>query len=159
MSSRSEVALQQRALRSRASSTAPPSRRACLRGGPVAAPLFLSYTWDEPSLAGADALTANYGCVACRFGATACDGRRDYKTETVLDAIERQCVAPPDYTEPILSSEFVCKVELPAMDKRRRRDGSFFSGAAFRFGPITEAAERLRAAAGVEMGEPGQSRR
>jgi hypothetical protein len=126
----------------------------------VASPLFLSYTWDAPSLGGADALD---GALRLRGVPVWRDRRRmgwgDYKTETVIDAIDRQCCGfILHYTEPVLSSKFVCEIELPAMDKRRRRDHRFFSGAVFRFGPITDATKRLRAAAGVEMGEALGSR-
>jgi len=126
----------------------------------VASPLFLSYTWDELSLAGAEALD-----LALRLRGVPVwrDRRRmgwgDYKTETINEAIESLCCGfVLHYTPEVLDSEFVCRVELPAMVRRRRRDGSFFSGAVFRFGPVAEAAERMRAATGAEVGEPLGSR-
>lgn len=126
----------------------------------MAAPLFLSYTWDEPSLAGADALD-----LALRLRGVPVwrDRRRmgwgDYKTEAVHQAIDDLCCGfVLHYSEAVLESEFVCDVELPAMAKRRRHDPAFFSGAVFRFGPLTAAADRLRSQTGAEMGEPLGSR-
>jgi hypothetical protein len=126
----------------------------------VSSPVFLSYTWDGPSLEGADALE-----LALRLRGVPIwrDRRRmgwgDYKTETVHAAIGELCSGfALHYTEPVLDSEFVCDIELPAMEARRRRDPAFFSGALFRFGPVAQAAERLRERASVELGEPLGSR-
>jgi hypothetical protein len=86
-------------------------------------------------------------------------GWGDYKSETVQAAIGEQCSGfVLHYAEPVLDSDFVCDIELPAMDARRRRDPEFFSGAVFRFSPLAQAGQRLRDRANVELGEPLGSR-
>src|SRR5882762_9526002 len=102
----------------------------------MASPLFLSYTWDERSLEGADALEL---MLRLRGVPVWRDRRRmgwgDYKPEVVYEAIEELCCGfALHYTEPVLESAFIVEHELPAMNRRRRRDPDFFAGAIFRFG-------------------------
>lgn len=122
----------------------------------MAAPLFLSYTWDEPSFADAEMLDTylrHRGVPiwrdrrGMRWGA--------YNRETVIRTIAGECSGfALLYTKPVLESEFVCDVELPAMARRRRRDEKFFAGAVFRSQSINHAAAALRERAGVELQEP-----
>jgi len=124
----------------------------------MASPVFLSYAWDKSDLDEADRLDT-----ALRLrGVPIWRDRRDmsfgsYNESRVREAIRDQCSGfVLYYTDAVLSSDFILKVELPEMDARRRRGAppSFFAGAVFRRSlGIHEAADELRQASGVSLGE------
>jgi hypothetical protein len=125
----------------------------------MARPLFLSYTWTDRDPDEVDLLDA-----ALRLrGVPVWRDRRSmsfgtYNETRVREGIEGLCSGfALYYTEHVLASEFVLKIELPAMDARRRRGAppNFFAGAVQRrSGSFTEAAEELRITSnGISLGE------
>lgn len=125
----------------------------------MARPVFLSYPWDQPELDEADRLDT-----ALRLrGVPIWRDRREmsfgsYNESRVRVAIRDDCSGfALYYSDAVLSSDFILKIELPEMDARRRRGAppSFFAGAVFRRSlEIREAAEELRQASGVSLAEP-----
>ena len=124
----------------------------------MARPVFLSYTWHELDLEEVDRLDT-----ALRLrGVPIWRDRRQmsfgsYNESRVRQAISELCAGfALYYTDAVLSSNFILKIELAEMDARRRRGAppSFFAGAIFRDLPdIQRAAEELRKASGVSLGE------
>lgn len=125
----------------------------------MARPVFLSYTWTERDPDEVDLLDTSMRL----RGVPIWRDRREmsfgtYNETRVREGIERLCSGfALYYTEHVLSSDFILKIELPAMDARRRRGSppNFFAGAVLRRGgTFTEAAEELRVAAdGISLGE------
>jgi hypothetical protein len=125
----------------------------------MARPLFLSYTWrgDDP-----DEVDLLDSALRLR-GVPVWRDRREmsfgtYNETRVCEGIEKRCSGfALYYTEHVLSSEFILKIELPAMYARRRRGSppDFFAGAVQRrSGSFAEAAEELRVAASdISLGE------
>lgn len=122
----------------------------------MARPLFLSYAWaDEEELDQLETMLRLRGVPiwrdrrAMKFGT--------YNQERARDGIEQICSGfALYYTDAVLESDFILKVELPAMDARRRRGAPppFFAGAVLRRAPGFEsaAAELVRAAGGINLG-------
>jgi hypothetical protein len=123
----------------------------------MARPLFLSYSWDDE--AEVDLLDS----VLRLRGVPVWRDRREmsfgtYNENRVREGIEELCSGFALYnSESVLDSGFINKIELPAMDARRRRGTppAFFAGVVQRRSiPFGEAAEELRrAAGGIGLGE------
>lgn len=123
----------------------------------MARPLFLSYSWsseDEVDLL--DSALRQRGVPVWRDRREMTFGT--YNETRVVRGIEEICSGfALYYTDDVLDSDFILKIELPAMDARRRRGGPspLFAGAVLRR-PLRfeEAAEELRrSAGGVSLGE------
>jgi hypothetical protein len=124
----------------------------------VARPVFLSYTWNQPDKDEVDQLD-----LAMRLrGVPVWRDRRDmtfgtYNEPRVRQGIETECSGfALYYSDAVLASEFILRIELDAMDSRRRRGAPppFFAGAILRRSmPFSEAAEELHTASHVRLGE------
>lgn len=124
-------------------------------GAKMARPLFLSYAWtDSREVDLLDTLLRLRGVPIWR-------DRRRMTFGTYNQARARQGIAEIcsgfalNYTDAVLSSDFILDVELREMDARRRRGEPppFFAGAVVRRdGPFVEVLEELRRAAdGIDL--------
>lgn len=125
----------------------------------MARPVFLSYTWtdlDPDEVDQLDGLLRLRGVPIWRDRRNMTFGT--YNETRVREGIEKECSGfALYYTEAVLRSEFILKIELDAMAARRRvgPPPPFFAGAVFRRSlDIPAAAEELReASGGVRLGE------
>ncbi len=125
----------------------------------MARPVFLSYTWTDPDPDEVDLLDS----LLLLRGVPVWRDRRKmtfgtYNETRVRQGLEKECSGfALYYTDAVLGSDFILKIELDAMAARRRVGAPppFFAGAVFRRSvDITGAAEELRqASGGVRLGE------
>lgn len=125
----------------------------------MARPVFLSYTWKGSDPDEVDRLDAS---LRLRGVPIWRDRRRmtfgTYNESRVREGITEECSGfALYYTDAVLGSEFILKIELDAMASRRRRGAPppFFSGVVLRREmSFREASEQLRqASGGVSLGE------
>ncbi len=122
----------------------------------MARPLFLSYTWaDADEVDRLEALLRLRGVPVWRDRREMTFGT--YNEDRAREGIERICSGfALYYTDEVLKSDFILKVELPAMDARRRRGvpPPFFAGAVLRRACSFESAtaELAEAAGGINLG-------
>jgi hypothetical protein len=125
----------------------------CSRSPDVARPVFLSYAWDDAGeVDELDTLVRLRGVPIWR-------DRRDmqfggYNEELACRAIEEDASGFALYLTPaaIEESWFIPKVELRAMDRRRSRDTTFFSGAIFRGYSVPAGKKAVFDATGMDIG-------
>jgi hypothetical protein len=122
----------------------------------MARPLFLSYAWaDEEELDQLETMLRLRGVPIWRDRCEMTFGT--YNEDRAREGIEQVCSGfALYYTGAVLESDFILKVELPAMDARRRRGAPppFFAGAVLRRAASFEgsAAELAQAASGINLG-------
>jgi SMODS-associated and fused to various effectors sensor domain/TIR domain len=125
----------------------------CSRCPDVARPVFLSYAWDDAGeVDELDTLLRLRGVPVWR-------DRRDmqfggYNEELVCRAIEDDTSGFALYLTPaaVENSWFIPKVELRAMDRRRSRDDTFFSGAIFRGYSVQAGKQAVFEETGIDIG-------
>ena len=122
----------------------------------MARPLFLSYAWaDVNEVDQLETLLRLRGVPIWRDRREMTFGT--YNEDRAREGIEKTCSGfALYYTDAVLESDFILKIELPAMDARRRRGAppSFFAGVVLRRAGTFEsaAAELARAAGGINLG-------
>lgn len=118
----------------------------------MAQPVFLSYSWsDLDDVDVLDALLRWRGVPVWRDRRAM--GFGEYQENEARRALRELCSGFALYlTENALASQFICDIELPAMDDRRAGDNSFFSGTVFRDWGFTEGQERVHERSGVTVG-------
>jgi SMODS-associated and fused to various effectors sensor domain/TIR domain len=125
----------------------------CSRFPDVARPVFLSYAWDDAGeVDDLDTLLRLRGVPVWR-------DRRDmqfggYNEELVCRAIEDDTSGFALYLTPaaVEDSWFIPKVELRAMDRRRNRDDTFFSGGIFRGYSVQAGKQTVFEETGIDIG-------
>lgn len=118
----------------------------------MAAPVFLSYSWDDMSeVDELDTMLRLRGVPvwrdrrAMRWGG--------YNEDLVRRVIRGEASGFVLYlTKEALESHFVANVELPAMDARRSRDRAFFNGAVFRGYGVGAGTKATHAKTGIDIG-------
>ncbi len=118
----------------------------------MAQPVFLSYSWsDLDHVDELDALLRWRGVPVWRDRRAM--GFGQYQEDEARRALREQCSGFALYlTESALGSQFICGIELPAMDDRRAHDANFFSGAVFRDWGFTDGQQRAHECSGVTVG-------
>lgn len=117
----------------------------------MAQPVFLSYSWsDLDDVDELDALLRWRGVPVWRDRRAM--GFGQYQENEARRALREHCSGFALYlTESALASQFICGIELPAMDDRRAHDASFFSGAVFRDWDYAEGQHRAHECSGVTL--------
>lgn len=120
----------------------------------MAAPVFLSYSWqDTTEVDRLDDRLRWRGVPVWRDRRAMQWG--GYNEELVKRAIRETCSGFALYlTEDALhagKSEFIPSIELPAMADRRQRDDDFFSGAVFRGYGVADGADAVRERTGIPI--------
>src|SRR5579884_3965819 len=118
----------------------------------MAQPVFLSYAWsDLDEVDDLDALLRWRGVPVWRDRRAM--GFGHYQENEARRALREHCSGFALYlTESALASQFICGIELPAVDDRRTRDASFFSGAIFRDWGFTEGQQQAHERCGIALG-------